>query len=183
MHLTAVDLGTGPVLLYWYDLDSATKTMTIRGRLITGNGQYSPDFVISKQGSATSFALTSAYYWFGDYKTAGGFIREGNIITGQGPFKVTTHVAHYHYYPIWINPLGSVNYADVDYSLDLSTFSSKNAKPLQLVETPQTRWKPWGPPIQLARVRRPTRQVEMDVEPDLRLKKSTIRQINPRVRP
>src|SRR6266581_3282555 len=33
-HLTAVDPGKGPVLFYWYDLDSAAKQGTIRGRLI-----------------------------------------------------------------------------------------------------------------------------------------------------
>src|SRR5437764_4274070 len=33
-HLTAIDPGKGPVLFYWYDLDSAAEQGTIRGRLI-----------------------------------------------------------------------------------------------------------------------------------------------------
>lgn len=104
-HLTAVDSGQGPVLLYWLDLEGEARVATVRGRLILGNGQYSKDFAISKSGEAVrSFALdppnAALPYWYDDFWTAGGYRR-----------VAVTHT----YYPLWVDPDQAVHFTRVDY--------------------------------------------------------------------
>lgn len=184
-QLTAIDLGVGPVLLYWYDVDSAAKTFTIRGRFVTGKAEYSPDFVISQQGGATqNVALTAEYYWFGDYKTGGGYLSSSNLSQGQGLFKFNEKTATFHYYPIWIDPHGSVSYASVQYAVDKMLLSpSAKAKPLPLVTTPTTAWKRWGPPIQLRQVHRPERRPENEVERDMSQPQRVTKPVSPLIKP
>ena len=168
-QVTAIDPGAGPVLLYWYDVDSAARTVTIRGRLVSGKAEYSADFVISQQsGSPRSFALTAQDYWFGDYKTAGGYVSSSNVTQGEGSFKFSLKTSTFHYYPVWIDPNGSVNYTEVDYTIDKMLLKpSAKAKQLPLVTTPDAAWKKWGPPIPLSRIRQPVRAPESEVERDM----------------
>ena len=109
-HLAVADPGTGPVLLYWTDLDSAAKTITVRGRLITGKGKFTDDFVISQSsGQPASFALGGGDYWYGDYHTAGGYATKFSQTAGQGKFSVTTGTTtYYEYYPMWVEPINVV---------------------------------------------------------------------------
>jgi hypothetical protein len=125
MHLTAIDPGDGgPILLYWYDLNGASNTARIRGRFIyadTGENTPSPDsgaftdlreseeFDIALTGGQTTpFNLDSgSSYWFGDYKTAGGF---RNPKVTEMPFAT---IVTYRYYPMWIQPDGTINYTEI----------------------------------------------------------------------
>ena len=125
MHLTAIDPGDGgPILLYWYDLDGASETARIRGRFIyTDTGETTPlpdsgaftnvreseEFDIALAGGKTTpFTLNSGSpYWFGDYKTAGGF-RHPKVEDSQ-----FATIGTYRYYPMWIQPDGTINYTEV----------------------------------------------------------------------
>jgi hypothetical protein len=104
LHVQAIDIGTGPVLLYWNDVSGSD--VTIRGRFVTGLDKYTKDFVISRAGGKDrSFSLkqvTSAY-WYGDYQTAGGY-------------KVDGVIGRSHYYPLWVEPDKSVHYGHVVYN-------------------------------------------------------------------
>jgi hypothetical protein len=119
MHLTAIDPGDGgPILLFWYDLNGNNKTARIRGRFIyTDQTTSSPfanigesnDFDVAlADGQSTEFSLESGgSYWFGDYKTAGGFKSPKDEAAPL--FTVLT----YRYFPVWIQPDGTVNYTEV----------------------------------------------------------------------
>ena len=103
MHLTAIDPGNGPTLLYWYDVDSAQQRARIRGRLIFGFGNFTEDFDISQSFSLCPPAATPYKnpYFYGDYNTAGGYF-DGQTST---------------FMPIWIEPNGGVSYTAVTASL------------------------------------------------------------------
>jgi hypothetical protein len=118
MHLAAIDPGTGPVLLYWYDINADTKKATVRGRLIFADKQYSDDIVVATDAPNTTHVFDlitmpkgcpdgkGGYvggYWFGDYKTAGGFAPHG--------FSARDQV--YRYYPMWDEPDGTVRFSEV----------------------------------------------------------------------
>jgi hypothetical protein len=115
MHLAAIDLGRGPVLLYWYDIDGLANHGTVRGRLVFGEGQYSDDFAISRSIAADGkqvprfFNLTAMgySYWYGDYVTAGGYAG-----------TVTPHRRSYHYFPQWSEPDGTAKVADITVTVD-----------------------------------------------------------------
>ena len=105
MHLAAIDPGGGfPVLVYWTDIDIASRTATIRGRLVGAAGPISADFDIARQaGSRAKWNLDEASdaYWYGDYRTGSGF-----HVPGSG-------AATYNYYPIWVQPDGTVRFTEV----------------------------------------------------------------------
>lgn len=121
MHLTAIDPGDGgPILLFWYDLNGDNKTARIRGRFIYtesdgmtsnpfANIGESKDFDVALvNGQSTEFSLESGgSYWFGDYKTAGGF--KSSKVEAAPLFTVHT----YRYFPIWIQPDSTVNYTEI----------------------------------------------------------------------
>lgn len=194
-HLTAVDPGKGPIMLYWYDLDSAAKTITIRGRFITGEGEYSNDFTISQSaGTAASFNLAAPNYWFGDYQTAGGFVSEVAQTQGQGTFKLTAQKStHYNFYPMWIEPDGTVRYARVVYSTkgsvleNLANAGNANgaqmARPINLTAIPLPQWKPQPNPIPLYQIQRPVLERETSREPDTRPRVRAPLRVIPKVRP
>ncbi len=131
MHLTVVDPGEGPVLLYWYDVDPSVETATVMGRIIYGLDQYSPDFVIAPTYSIVptlpNAAAPNSYFW-GDYKSAGGFCQgaplsasvgpqtakfgvppASNFVVQQSPSSGITR-----YFPVWIQPDGNVHFTEVD---------------------------------------------------------------------
>lgn len=104
LHLTAIDIGEGPVLLYWYDVNLAQKTATIRGRFVTGDRTFSRnDFDISRAGGKRrSFDLLvgeDGPPWYGDYLTAWGYAKTARFAAKGKPVPVT-----YFYYPMWVEP-------------------------------------------------------------------------------
>jgi hypothetical protein len=119
LHLTAVDPGRGPLLLYWYDVDTNAKTAVMRGRLITGDNLSTADFSVSRDGSAeASFDVTTAAKFYGDYHTAGAYYVKPNADAQYA----------YHYYPVWIEADGFVHVAHV--TLDRNPKPAFNLLPL-----------------------------------------------------
>jgi hypothetical protein len=170
-HLAVADPGTGPVLLYWTDLDSAAKTITVRGRLITGKGQFTDDFTISQSsGNPASFALSGSEYWYGDYHTAGAYASKFSQTAGQGPFSVVlANTLHYNYYPIWVEPTNIVRYAHVEYAVKTDLLTMTSAKKVRLIQErtiPAQRWRPEPPPVELSRIRRPVQKIIREHESD-----------------
>jgi hypothetical protein len=98
VHLTAIDPGEGPILLYWLDVATALKTATVMGRFVENGGAVSPDFVISqtggpgKQPAEYDQTLACPEQFFGDYRTAGGFAQ-------RLPTSIT-----FSYFPTWVEP-------------------------------------------------------------------------------
>ena len=109
LHLTAVDPGDGPVLFYWYDVDTVATTATIRGRLVLRDDTETPDFAISRSGLVESSFDVTTNYWYGDYHTAGAYAVY-SLSAQDGQAKAT-----YHYYPVWLQPDGDVRVAHVTY--------------------------------------------------------------------
>lgn len=102
LHLTAVDAGRGPLLLYWYDVDTNTKTAVMRGRLVTTDNQETIDFGVSRTWlGESSFDVTKDALFYGDYHTAGAYYVN---VSGEDA---------YHYYPVWIESDGYVHVAHV----------------------------------------------------------------------
>jgi hypothetical protein len=167
-HLAVADPGTGPLLLYWTDMDSAAKTLTVRGRLITGRGEFTEDFTISRQAGADhSFALGGN--WYGDYHTAGAFMRRVGQAAGQAPFVVDSRTSRYEFYPMWVESDGIVHYTRVEYAVDptmLATTALAKARPVRIIAVPAHGCRPQPPPLQIKRVRHPPRDVPR--EPDVR---------------
>lgn len=192
-HLVAVDPGKGPVLLYWNDLDSAAKTITIRGRIITGQGQYTNDFTISQSmGAAASFNLGAPGYWFGDYQTAGGFVSEFAPSQGQGALKaILQQGTYYNFYPMWIEPDGTVRYTRVSYTTKtglLNTLGSmanakETSRQVSVTTIPLPQWKSQSSPVPFAQIHRPAAEREMTSEPDTRPRVRTPLRVIPRIQP
>lgn len=99
LHLQAIDLGVGPVLLYWEDINFAASKVTIRGRFVTGPNQFTNDFTISQAGNAPRAYLASPGMWYGDYHTGGGY----------------AGALEYVYKPLWVEPDG-VHYGHVEFA-------------------------------------------------------------------
>jgi hypothetical protein len=166
MHLTAIDLGGGPILLYWYDMNVASKRGTVRGRLITGMGEFSDDFPIFKSSSRLTvsaangvsaaqgnrlilagdyFDLGSNSYWYGDYKTAGGYISPTRV-RAQSPgiqSVLTVLPQKYNYFPMWIEPDKTVRYGQVSVEV------LPSRKSLHINYTAIPKWRPAPPPVEL----------------------------------
>lgn len=153
MHMVAIDPGSGPVLLYWYDIDGNAKTATMRGRLIYNDGNYSNDFAIATitkykgppspiKGQTYSFTVPytfqTGFAWYGDYHTAGGYAPSGIMPTiGQT----------FHYYPMWVQSDGKAHYSHVSVT---HTLTAKGpAMPAgSIILYPK--WKPGPPPVELS---------------------------------
>lgn len=105
LHPTAIDPGKGPILLYWYDVDTVTRKAAIRGRLITRDDQYTADFPISTTGTASRSFRVDIPDWYGDYHTAGGYQEQLSV----------GHPAVHNYFPVWIEPDGRVHFTRVQY--------------------------------------------------------------------
>lgn len=121
-HLTVVDPGSGPVLLYWYDVDVAVGALSVRGRFIPRGDRVTPVFQI-----APAFTPTSSD-WFGDYHGAAGFVASGSRTLGRD----------YEYYPVWIQQDG-VRFARVTYHVP--------ARPLDGLDLTETPIEVPGPPL------------------------------------
>ena len=104
LHPTVIDTGEGPIFIYWYDVDEAANQATIRGRVVISDDHYANlgdrmvgDFVVDGP-----FALGNR--WYGDYHTAGGHRSQPNATTTR-----------YSFYPVWVQPGGTVHFARVTY--------------------------------------------------------------------
>lgn len=171
-HLAVADPpGGGPVLLYWTDLDSSAKKVTVRGRVITGNGEFTDDFTISQNGGQpASFQLAGNDYWYGDYHTAGAFFRK---LTAPGPGPFTLEVpsaARFEYYPMWVEPNGTVRYTRVEYAVEPSVLTKTplmKVRDVAIRRVPPETWDPQPQPVDLSRIRRAARPVsrERNVRP------------------
>jgi hypothetical protein len=112
------------VLLYWYDINADTKKATVRGRLIFADNQYSNDIVVANDAPNTAHifdVIPMSNYWFGDYKTAGGFDPHGIFVADD---------QIYRYYPMWDEPDGTVRFSEVvvhkKYGLSVVGFKKLN---------------------------------------------------------
>jgi|GEM_PF-3240649 len=197
-HLVAVDPGKGPILLYWNDLDSAAQTITIRGRIITGPGKYTNDFTISKSmGVPASFNLGAPNYWFGDYQTAGGFVSQSAQSQGQGGLQLMLQKGtRYNFFPVWIEPDGTVRYTSVVYTTKtslaetLGTIAGGSAKQtsmqLNVTTIPVQQWTRQPAPVAFSQIHRPVDERVMTSEPDMR-RPAPVRalplRVIPRIRP
>ncbi len=104
MHLAAVaPIRSGPVLLYWYDVTGDSKTATVRGRLISSDTAQSPDFAIARSaGNERAWSIDHhPQYWYGDYWTAGGSCTP------------LSDALSCDYYPMWVEPDGTIRYTRV----------------------------------------------------------------------
>jgi hypothetical protein len=110
MDVTAIDIGQGPVLLYWTDVNTSSHKARIRGRVIVTLGQYSSDFDITGDLDLTTpanfYFPASPQYFYGDYHTAGGYLqRQGRTLLGSPSV--------YRFYPMWSDRAGGARYAVV----------------------------------------------------------------------
>lgn len=111
MHLSAIDLGEGPVMLYWTDMNGKTKQGTVRGRVIIASSWRTDDFDVDVVGgNRHSWNLTEGQYgyWFGDFRTAGGY-----------------RDRRYHYYPMWVETDGTMRYAHVNFDLEIHVLAER----------------------------------------------------------
>ena len=87
----------------------------MRGRIITGSGKYSEDFAITEGGIlhlTNYFNLCSAQYWYGDYNSAGGYVEEVSL--GRATPRLPPSVEKvFNYFPMWVEPDGTVRYVRV----------------------------------------------------------------------
>jgi hypothetical protein len=113
MHMVAIDPGSGPVLLYWDDVDGNARTATMRGRFIYGNGSYSSDFAVATLNAAnTPYSFPMAHAWYGDYHTAGGFASAES----SGGGGVNSHPVA-DYFPVWVQSGGLALFSHVSVGL------------------------------------------------------------------
>ena len=95
-----VDLGTGPVFAYWYDVrwGGGGQAVKMRGRLFLGEGRQTVDFTIRPR-----FTVTTRKF-FGHYQMAGGYHR----IEPSGLRRTV-------FYPVWVEPGDMIRFARVEY--------------------------------------------------------------------
>ncbi len=184
-HLTMVDVGSGPVLLYWYDVDATTQQATIRGRFLIssalGANSYSADFDISKTGGKSrSFDLAQglAYccdggkvFWYGDYFTAGGMAK-AMFSPVKGPLGVNLSIpigTKYSYYPVWVEPDKTIRFNEVTYTIRTDSNEQSETPQIKLSERA---WMPAGPPIQLDKIKRNVRELEQMTDYVVRSRKA-----------
>lgn len=152
-HPVVIDSGDGPPLLYWHDVNMVDNKVTIRGRFITGQGELSEDFTISKvRGLDRSFALTTQGppgRWYGDYLTAGGgFVKAFGKITNPGPI--------YSYFPMWVEPDDTIRFARVDLNRQQNLIGS-----LKVVRISRNKFVRAGAKTPASRIRLPESYLEV----------------------
>jgi hypothetical protein len=150
MNVTAIDLGRGPVLLYWMDVNTASHKGRMRGRIIVSMGQYSSDFDISKDAdftvNANNYFPSSPLFFYGDYHTASGYIQQARaaIVVGSATSDI------YHFYPIWVDRTGGARYAALTVTEGTQTgASAAMAKQLNISTIGRAQWKAPPPTIEL----------------------------------
>lgn len=113
-NITGIDVGEGPVLLYWYDAEWPAKSLTIRGRLVGSDGEQSMDFQVATSGGGP---VTGKSASIGDYHTAAGYVERKFGGDGQ---QTTT----FYYFPIWAQvPDSQVRFTRIVCRLPLPTLA------------------------------------------------------------
>ena len=107
LHLTIADPGTGPLMVYWYDIDATAKKATVRGRILARDDQFSEDIALTRKGNGPrSFSLASAR-WYGDYHTGSGFVAKTRL----------TQPSTTNFYPLWLETDGRVHFTRVQFRM------------------------------------------------------------------
>jgi hypothetical protein len=142
MNVTAIDLGRGPVLLYWTDVNTASHKARIRGRVIVSLGQYSSDFDITGDADLTvnsnNYFPAAPLFFYGDYHTASGYIQHPRAAVA---LRALASSEIYHFYPIWVDRSGGARYAQVTVSLGGAIGEGAQSKQLQLAIIGAAQWK------------------------------------------
>ena len=143
MDVSAIDLGSGPVLLYWADVNTASHKARIRGRIIASLGNYSSDFDISSESdltvAASGYYPKSPQFFYGDYHTASGYLQQRGTVLARKNI--------YHFYPLWVDRTGGARYAVVTVSEDAPLVAGvQPVLQLQLFTVPPEEWV-YPPPI------------------------------------
>ena len=149
LHLNIVDPKTGPLLMYWYDMNAATKKAVMRGRMVYGSTNYSADFNIAMdnlKNKHTFNLIAGTGYWYGDYKTAGGFAPQGIIPSNK---------IKYQFYPMWVEPDHTTRFSEVIVKKSLTVL-----RPIPRIRTIYYPKPKFGPPPVEMRVRKFTRAEE-----------------------
>jgi hypothetical protein len=142
-------------------------------------------------GVPASFGLGAPGYWFGDYQTAGGFVSAFAQSQGQGAFKaILQQGTHYNYYPMWIEPDGTVRYTSVSYTTKTSLLNTlgsaannkETSRQLTVTTIPSQQWKSQSSPVPFAQIHRPAQEREMTSEPDRRTPTRAPLRVIPRTR-
>ncbi|HEY6308379.1 MAG TPA: hypothetical protein VI488_18185 [Candidatus Angelobacter sp.] len=146
MDVSAIDLGSGPVLLYWADVNTASHKARIRGRVISALGTYSNDFDITGDTdltvAASGYYPKSPQFFYGDYHTGSGYMQQ------RGP--VLTRKDIYHFYPLWVDRTGGARYSVVTVSENAPLVAGvQPALPLQYITVPPEEWTYPQPVVEL----------------------------------
>jgi hypothetical protein len=166
MHLTAIDLGAGPVLLYWHDVDGSGKKSKIRGRFVIGSGSHTSDFDIAGPIDLTT---PQTGYFYGDYHTASGYVPGPPSIYVSRPGvaseriqarpaiatreNVPTVLAHF--FPAWVQGDGTIHYVEI-VAGETTQFTLQYPKVLlpqmttKIVVISPDSWKPGPSPVELS---------------------------------
>ena len=157
MQLTFVAPEGGPVLAYWYDMDEASDTGSVRGRIYYDAARSTKDFAVSRDaGSARAFPLArtdggaslcgAGRTWYGDFRSAGAFKAAPRRMTTTAKVAVRGGDV-YRYFPVWVEPDKTVRYAEITaIAKDRRSpafFPEIDREPLEL------RWLPPGPPREI----------------------------------
>jgi len=162
MHLAAIELLQGPVLLYWSEFQGLEKKGTVRGRIIFDELLHSSDFAISRaNGAARSWDLPPGKKnWYGDYQTASGY---GTAVARPG----APSLSRYRYYPMWVEPDNRIHFTEV--AIETDPAAPANIK-LNLDTGPdillKTALGPERPAGRMALSRMPTVSEEADSDRD-----------------
>jgi hypothetical protein len=142
MHLDAIEVGGGPVLLTWYDIDQGAAKVTLRGRFVFSATETSPDFAVATDSATTPhvFALQPEDTWFGDYKTAGAY----RTPLGAAPKDLDT----WHYYPMWDEQDGRMHFSHVEVARGVAVARSGWAQ-IHPIGVAQPR--PGPPPVEIVK--------------------------------
>lgn len=114
MHLTVLDparqaTDDGPIMLYWYDVDGASKTAVIRGRVIkgmtpAGDLDTSDDLPLNGRkpdGSPIPFSVLGSTggtgHWYGDYKGGSAYLDSSNA----------------RFFPMWVQNDSAAHWTEV----------------------------------------------------------------------
>jgi hypothetical protein len=130
MDVTTIDLGHGPVMLYWTDINTSSHKQRIRGRIIMNLGQYSADFDITGDQDITvpsnNYFPSAPAFFYGDYHTASGYIQKSPVSES------------YHFYPFWVDRAGGARFAVVTVS---EATGLPGARQLQVSTIAANQWK------------------------------------------
>ena len=162
MHPVIIDLGTGPLLLYWTDINGVTKQAVVRGRFIYGSDRCSSDFLISRVGGnkhswdVTNNVQAPTRYWYGDYQTASGFKVP---VDTTDPFRLAGK--QYRYFPMWVQSDGTVRYTQVTLIEQISRHHPLAFDELDIDYILPEEWRP-APPVPIDQRLNPREQPLLD---------------------